>query len=70
MKGLQETGGHRQPVFYPHLCELEKKKKVLIFSKIAITIANSTSGRVSAAQCQHLCGAVEPNPPEHSVFQK
>ena len=68
MNGLQETGGQRQPVFYPHLSELGEK--ALIFSKIAITIANSTSGRVSAAQCQHLCGAVEPNPPEHSVFQK
>lgn len=49
---------------------LRTAKKVLIFSKIAITIANSTSGRVSTALGQHLCGGVQPNPPEHSVFQK
>lgn len=34
MKGLQETGGHRQPVFYPHLCELEKKKKSLFLVRL------------------------------------
>lgn len=45
-------------------------KKVLIFSKIAITFTNSNSGYVSTAPCQPRHIAVDSNLPEHFVFQK
>ena len=68
MKGHLKTKGQLQFLLYPYLYKLQRK--VLIFSKIAITFTHSSSGHVSTARRQHHSVAADPNPPEHFVLQK